>query len=92
VLRWLVSWIDRVRRRRLARAAARRHLEATTGQRSHLVGSTVLGEHAGGLVVRVCYGDTKPPRRAWYLIGAGGRVARSVSWDEAESVGERPWR
>jgi len=89
MFQWLSIWLGRMRSHRLALATARRHFEATTGQKSHRGGSVVLGKHDGGLVVRVCYGDIKPKRRAWYLIGSDGIVVRPVTFGEAELLGEQ---
>ena len=36
--------------------------------------------------------DVKPPRRAWYVVGADGVVVAELSFAEAAPFGERLWR
>jgi hypothetical protein len=89
----LSRWLDGRRRRRAAIAAAVRQFEATTGAEAHPGISSVIGEEARGMVVRVCHGhDIKPPGRAWYVIGADGAVIAELSFAEAGRFGERLWR
>ena len=91
MLRSLSGWLERRRRNRIAVEVAVRHFESTTGQRAHAGISSVIGEESGGLVVRVCYGDVKPPRRAWYRLGDGS-VVDELSFEEAGRFGGRPCR
>ena len=88
----LCRCLERRRRSRAAITAAIRHLEATTGEHGHAGISAVIGEHAGGAVVRVCYGHTRPPQRVWYVVAANGSVVAELSLAEAAGFGERRWR
>ena len=88
----LYRWLSQHRRRRAAVAAAALHFESVTGHQPHPGWGGVIGEEAGEFVVRVCYGDTKPPRRVWYRVGADGQVRGELSCEEAQRFGEREWR
>lgn len=92
VLTRLSGWLDRRRRERGAIAAAVRHFETSAGRTAQRGMASVIGADARGLVVRVCYGPTRPPRRTWYVVAPGGVVAAELTFAEAERFGERPWR
>lgn len=92
MLGWPFRWMERRRRRRVAVTAAVRHFAVVTGQQAHQNISSVIGEEAGELVVRICYGQVRPPGRAWFRVGADGQVRDELSFEEAGRFGERPWR
>jgi hypothetical protein len=54
--------------------------------------STVIGEDDAGLVVRVCYGEVKPPGRAWYRVDADWSVVGELTFEQARQFGEGYWR
>ena len=83
---------ERRDRHQAAVAAALEHFEATTGQVAHRSGSDVIGEDARGVLVRVCYGSSRPPGRAWFAVGGDGSVNAELTYAEAAAFGERPWR
>lgn len=43
------------------------------------------------VVVRVCYGPTRPPRRYWVAVPTEGE-ASELTWEQAREYGEEPWR
>jgi hypothetical protein len=86
ISRWFA---DRARRRERV-AGAIRHFEVG-GQRAIRGMCAAIAEETRGTIVRVCYGDTRPPRRSWFLVGKDGDVTE-LSWSETERLGERPWR
>ena len=86
----LSRWLTARAERRAAVVLAVRHFEAA-GRRAHGGLCSVIGADARGLVVRVCHGDTKPPSRAWFMVGPGG-VVTELGWAQAALLGERPWR
>lgn len=88
----LSKWFHHRRRKRSAVEAAVRHFGAATGKQARSGISGVIGEREGNLVVRVCYGNTKPPGRAWYLIAPDGAIAGELSFEEAQGFGERRWK
>ncbi len=47
----------------------------------------------GELIVTVCYGNTKPPRRSWWIRRSGQTGFEELPHDEAEKLIEIPvWR
>lgn len=88
----LRRWLERRRRHREAVAVACRHFEAVTGKVAHVGISSVIGEDAGGFVVRVCHGQGRPPGRAWFRVGIDGRVSGDLSFDDVQRFGEGLWR
>ncbi len=84
--RWRAA---RARRRTLVVSAIREF--ETAGRRAIRGMCSIIGEEARGTVVRVCYGDTRPPRRAWFVIGPDGSVAE-LPWAEAQRLDMCAWR
>jgi hypothetical protein len=84
---FLHSWLAQRRRKRAAVAAAIHHFEETSGKRAHT--GSVIGEKAGHFVVRVYFGNIKPPGRAWFIVGTDGTVLRELSFEVAQEFGER---
>ncbi len=76
----------------MALAAAVRHFELTSGQAAHRGMGAVIGKDPRGMVVRICHGGTRPPRRTWYIVGTDGSVVTELSHAEAAQFGESPWR
>jgi hypothetical protein len=79
--KFVSDWLKRRRRHLQADLTAVRHFEKTTGNRSHWSMCCVLGEDERGSVVRVCYGRSKPPRRAWYAVNDSSVV--TLTFDDA---------
>ena len=77
--------------RRAAIAAAVKHFEIAGGKAVRGM-CEVIGDTERGSVVRVSFGNTRPPNRIWYVVGPSGTVTAELSWTEAEQLGERPWR
>jgi hypothetical protein len=71
-------------------AVAVRFFESATGQVAHAGLCSVIGDEAGGVVVRVCYCKVKPPRRVWYRVGEDGLVAE-LSFEDVSRFGESLW-
>ena len=89
---FLMRWLDHRKRIRSAIAMAVRQFESKTGERAHRSICDVIAEEPEQFVVRVCYGQAKPPCRAWYLISAEGSIVCDLSFEEAQQFGERLWR
>jgi hypothetical protein len=89
---FLSKWLEQRRRKRAAVDSAVRHFDATTGKSAHAGISCVIGEKAGRFIVRVCYGEVKPPRRAWYVVAPDGSIVDEISFEQAKEFGERLWR
>jgi hypothetical protein len=79
-------------RRREAAAVAIHCFEAHTGGRGDSRTTYVIHEAAAGFVVRVCYGDTRPPQRAWFWVSADFTTCRTLTFEEVAPLGERPNR
>ena len=88
----LSRWLEQGRRKRSAVKAALHRFNTTTGKPAHPGMSSVIGEKAGDLIVRVCFGNTKPPARVWYLVGLNTSVISELSFEEAQEFGECLWR
>jgi hypothetical protein len=88
----LSHWVERRRRDRAAVAAAGRHLEEASRQAAYLGISRVISEDDAGLVDRVCYGDVKPPHRAWYRVAPDGAVVGEMTFEQDRLFGEGYWR
>ena len=86
------KWLQHRCGQRSAVEAAVRHFDATTGKHAHPGISGVIGEREGNFVVRICYGNTKPPGRTWYVVGSDGSVIEELSFEEAKRFDEKLWR
>lgn len=76
-----------------ARQAAIRHFETSTG--AHAIESMcwVVGRRRNELIVRICHGDTTPPRRRWFAVPrAGNGQIRELTLEEAQEFVEPVWR
>ena len=51
----------------------------------------VIADDDQGYVVRLCYGDTIPPRRAYLRVDSEGNISE-MELAEVRKYGERPWR
>jgi hypothetical protein len=82
------------RRRQKAAAvdAAVRRLESETGRPAHRGISFVLHIDQLGFVVRVCHGQTKPPRRAWFRVSRDAAEVQKLSFDDVKQYEERLWK
>jgi hypothetical protein len=77
-----------VRRRRAERTAA-----AWFRQRNATVTymARVLDDNDDRAVVRLCFGNSKPPRRAWVSVRHGDASVEPLTWDDVVPFGEKPW-
>ena len=92
-MNWLTRWLAEGRESRCAVAAAVAHFEAATGTRANRSMCSVIAEAPDRSVVRVCYGGTRPQRRAWFCVPRHGAAPIcEVSWEEAHGLGESAWR
>lgn len=65
--------------------------EKTKGQKTHRGQSIIIYSDGEKSVVRVCYGTSKPPRRAFYEVHTSGKIV-GITFHEAKAYGERRWR
>jgi hypothetical protein len=72
--------------------AAIRRFESAPDRSAHRGISSVLHSDELGFVVRVCYGHTRPPGRAWFRVSRGAADVQELSFDEVRQYGEKPWR
>ena len=70
---------------------ALRHFESSTGESGIRPMCAVLHRDAKGSVVRVCYGNTRPPRRTWFFIASDGIQVSTMTFDDVVAFGEKPW-
>lgn len=70
---------------------AREHFVEQYGKDDHRSWARVIAAVDGGFVLRLCYGHTKPPRRAYFRIDGDGNVSE-MEFAEVRKYGERPWR
>lgn len=93
----VIAWFRRWRAENArVRDAERRALSAFRDSRGHAgFGAWIVRRTEDETVVRVCFGDLRPPRRAWFAVPASaGAPVRELSWDEVSPMGEgeRVWR
>jgi hypothetical protein len=86
----LSRWLTARTARRVKLNMAIKHFE-TTGERASRGMSRVIHEGDRGTVVEICYGDTRPPWRKWYMVSETDDVVE-LSWEEVQRQGEKPWR
>jgi hypothetical protein len=70
---------------------AMRHVESRTGDRAHRSGTCVLHSDDLAFVIRVCYGRSKPPSRAWLRVLRSAAETQELSFDEVTQYGEKIW-
>lgn len=80
------------RERQEAIAAARQYFEDATGSGSHRGLTSVIHADPSFMIVRVCYGRTKPPGRAWFRVARSPRSIDELSFEDVTQYGERHWR
>jgi hypothetical protein len=92
----LIAWLRRrgAERKRI-REAERRALaafQATGRGRGYM--TWIVRSDAGETVVRVCFGDTRPPHRSWFLVPLEPDApVRELSYDDVVPMGEsKVWR
>jgi hypothetical protein len=81
--------IESLRQDRAAVRAAVRHFEMG-GERAHWSMCRVIATRPGYVIVRVCFGSTKPRMCAWYRVSGADSVIRELTAKEAEQYGEQP--
>ena len=52
----------------------------------------VIGEEEGACIVRICYGHTLPPRRAFFRISPDLDNLEELPFRAVVKYGERSWR
>jgi hypothetical protein len=82
------GWIQRFRSRRSAITMAVEFFEKTKMRRAHRKNSKVIAEEDGGYIVRVCYGDTRVPRRAWITVNVPKSTIKEISFNSVRRYGE----
>lgn len=76
------------------RGAEERALAAFGASGRGTRGSTaIVHSTADETVVRVTFGATRPPRRAWFAVPARADApVRELSFEDVVPLGEKPWR
>lgn len=92
----MIAWLRRrAAGRKRIRSAERRALAAfqETG-RGRGYSPWIVRSDARETIVRVCFGDTMPPRRSWFLIPVEPDApVRELTYDEVVPMGESTaWR
>jgi hypothetical protein len=89
---WLRCWRDERARVRDAERRALAAFEATGRGRGYMMWVVRADERE--TVIRVCFGDTRPPHRSWFLVPSElGAPVRELSYDEVVPMGESTaWR
>ena len=54
--------------------------------------SGIWEETDNGYVVRICYGNTRPPRRAWFFVRSDAKSVVRMSDEEAKPYNQGTWR
>ena len=54
--------------------------------------SGIWEETDNGYVVCICYGNRRPPRRAWIFVSSDAKSVVSMSDKEAKPYYQGPWR
>jgi hypothetical protein len=54
--------------------------------------SGIWEETDNGYVVRICYGNRRPPRRAWFFVSSDAKSVVRMSDEVAKPYNQRPWR
>jgi hypothetical protein len=54
--------------------------------------SGIWEEIDNGYVVRICYGNTRPPRRAWFFVSSDAKSVVRMSEEEAKPYNKGTWR
>ena len=54
--------------------------------------SGIWEETDNGYVVCICYGNRRPPRRAWFFVNSDAKSVVPMSEKEAKPYNQRPWR
>jgi hypothetical protein len=88
VSKWLVSW----HRKRQLIAIVVRHFEAVNARSAIRNMCSLTRDGSDGSVVRVCYGNMRPPSRMWFLVSPDMQTIRELSSDEVERLAEPAWR
>jgi hypothetical protein len=87
----LYNYFAERRERQEAIAAARQYFEDATGSFSHRGLASVIHADPSSMIVRVCYGRTKPPGRAWFRVARSPRSIEELAFEDVTKYGERPW-
>jgi hypothetical protein len=91
----MFSWIRRwTLGRRYIREAKRRAVAAFDGTgRGPVAWIDVLQSDDRRTIIRVCFGNTRPANRSWFLVPAhsDGEV-RELTFEEVAPMGEVAWR
>ena len=93
MLKSLARWFALPNPQNGAIEAAIAHFTAATGQQASGYMCRVLVVEPERTVVRLCYGSTRPPKRVWFSVPEKReQPIQELTWEEAQELGERPWR
>jgi hypothetical protein len=76
-----------LRARRAAFAAFQSDMPGATN-----FGGSVIAEHRGMCIVRVCCSDSRPPGRKFYLVPENGIDGEELPFDGVRGHGVKAWR
>lgn len=90
MISWLRSLLALQRDQRIAKERARQAF-ASTG-RGHPSCVTIIGESVESIVVRIAYGHTRPPSRAWFsVLRSGEHEVTELAYEDVLPLGEKIW-
>jgi hypothetical protein len=69
---------------------AREYFQGNSSQEDHRSMARVIANTDDGLVVRLCFGLTKLPRRAYFKVYESG-VIEELKFEQVRQFGERAW-
>ena len=80
------------RREKEALNAAHTHFQICSGMEPNRQMSSILHSAENSFVIRICYGATRPPSRAWFRVSDDTRQIEELSFDDVVRYGEKTWR
>lgn len=80
------------RHRRVLIESAIRCLRRQTQDQVHRSLTRILYEDDEKKIVRLCYGNVRPPHRAWFVVKADGAEVEEIPFDSVVEYGEHAWR
>lgn len=88
--KWLQHRIKKSSRKREALKRATEVFELEKNESSHQGLSSIIDYNEIRCIVRICYGHTKPPRRAFYSVPLEGKI-KELNFNEVTQYGEELW-
>ena len=70
---------------------AREFFQSISSQEDHRSMAKVIASTDDAYIVRLCFGRTKPPSRAYFKIHESGAIDE-LEFEQVRQYGERPWR